>query len=254
MNHNSCLDALNKLGADPADIELVAAFLSGRTMSVKVGESMSVPRKAPGGSPQGSILGNFLFCASTNDFITNNQTTNSNEPEPILHEHEENRVSEQSSDGSTYCSDEDYGPNFRFFRKKQTNHLDDTEISFRYSQAQLDNELGVPEKWESIPAKKIAYIDDINIVEKVRHCDALSEISVIKQTVLAHTHQSEEIFKGISSLASEINMRVNEDKTQILCVSAAKNSSVKSYINAQTRRIKSNEELKMGSGSAAAPR
>ena len=35
-------------------------------MSVKLGGTFSRERKVPGGSPQGSILGNYLFCATTN--------------------------------------------------------------------------------------------------------------------------------------------------------------------------------------------
>ena len=40
-------------------------------------------------------------------------------------------------------------------------------------------------------------------------------------------------------------MKVNEDKTQVLCVSAATTSSVESYINANTKRITSGDSLKI---------
>ena len=40
-------------------------------MSVKIGESRSDPRPVPGGSPQGSIMGNYLFCITTNDLTQN---------------------------------------------------------------------------------------------------------------------------------------------------------------------------------------
>ena len=68
MDHNQCLNALSNLGARAEDVELVACFLRGRTMQVRVGTSFSDPREVPGGSPQGSILGNFLFCATSNEF------------------------------------------------------------------------------------------------------------------------------------------------------------------------------------------
>ena len=48
-----------------ATISLVSAFLHGRTMAVKMGREMSEPRLICGGSPQGSILGNYLFCITT---------------------------------------------------------------------------------------------------------------------------------------------------------------------------------------------
>ena len=40
-------------------------------------------------------------------------------------------------------------------------------------------------------------------------------------------------------------MRVNEDKTQLLCISAAKTAHVNSYINASTKRIEGGSELKI---------
>ena len=68
MDHTKCLESLANLNANDESIDLVAAFLYNRTMSVKIGSSFSSPWPVPGGSPQGSILGNFLFCASTNKF------------------------------------------------------------------------------------------------------------------------------------------------------------------------------------------
>ena len=70
MCHNSCMSALGELGAGPGVLGLVHAFLSDRTMSVKVGKEMSDPRTVPGGSPQGSILGNYLFCATTDSLTS----------------------------------------------------------------------------------------------------------------------------------------------------------------------------------------
>ena len=52
---------------------MVSAFLYGRTMRVHVGSAMSDPRTVPGGSPQGSILGNFLFCVATRELGELNQ-------------------------------------------------------------------------------------------------------------------------------------------------------------------------------------
>ena len=68
MCHHKCLQALDNLGATSIARDWTAAFLYQQTMSVKFGETFSTPRNVPGGSPQGSILGNFLFCATTNEF------------------------------------------------------------------------------------------------------------------------------------------------------------------------------------------
>ena len=68
MDHGECLEALEALGASEEVVKWTAAFLYDRKMSVKIRQARSVPRKVPGGSPQGSILGNYLFCATTNCF------------------------------------------------------------------------------------------------------------------------------------------------------------------------------------------
>ena len=65
MDHHQCLKALSDHNASPATIALVSAFLCKRTMSVRVGNQYSDPRPVQGGSPQGSILGNYLFCLTT---------------------------------------------------------------------------------------------------------------------------------------------------------------------------------------------
>ena len=57
-------------------LELVGSFLIDRKMLVKIGSTTSIPRKVNcSSSPQGSVLGNYLFCIST-DKLT--------EPEPRL--------------------------------------------------------------------------------------------------------------------------------------------------------------------------
>ena len=68
MSFQECLKALAKNGASRENLELVATFLSNRTMTVKVGNQvMSAPRAVSGGCPQGSILGVFLFNATIDD-------------------------------------------------------------------------------------------------------------------------------------------------------------------------------------------
>ena len=75
MDHDCCLNALTSLGASAEDVELVACFLRNRHMQVKIGDIYSEPKSVPGGSPQGSILGNFLFCTCTDEFTTKKMTT-----------------------------------------------------------------------------------------------------------------------------------------------------------------------------------
>lgn len=52
-----CLEALAAKGASTELISIVGSFLTSRTMSVKVGQTLSRPRIVLGGVPQGSMYG-----------------------------------------------------------------------------------------------------------------------------------------------------------------------------------------------------
>ena len=67
LSFQHCLQSFAKKGASTPILELLATFLSNRTMTVRVGESWSTPRPVFGGVPQGSILGVFLYNIATDD-------------------------------------------------------------------------------------------------------------------------------------------------------------------------------------------
>ena len=91
----------------------------------------------------------------------------------------------------------------------------------------------------------MVYIDDFNSVEKIRISEAQSHITVHKRKLNVLAQQSEVVFGKVKTLASEINMRVNAGKTQLLCVHASKNNDVKSYIRNENEDILSGEKLKI---------
>ena len=123
--------------------------------------------------------------------------------------------------------------------------MDDTTVSVRLTQSEIDSVLGIPENWTNVPAKVLAYIDDLNVVEKIRHCDAVSDISTKRQLTHVHAPQSESFFNNIANRASELGMKVNEQKTQILCISAAKTADISSFVNSKTTRLRSEKQLKI---------
>ena len=136
------------------------------------------------------------------------------------------------------------GRNFKYFKRK-LNPLNDTVLSNQFTQDELDEAQGVPDRWLNHEANILAYIDDLNVVEKVRHSDALVSFTTQKSVSYAHAPQSQVFFQGVSKRARELNMRVNEAKPQVLCISAARDSDVQSYINTECSRISSANELKI---------
>ena len=65
MGHRKCLQALAELGASPGSLSLVASFLENRTMTININGHTPTPVPIDKGSPQGSVMGCMLYCATT---------------------------------------------------------------------------------------------------------------------------------------------------------------------------------------------
>ena len=288
MSHAHCLGALARYGASDLCVGLVQAFLCNRKMRVKVGSTLSAPRSVPGGSPQGSILGNFLFCVATRELgeISGDQDESeaphmNNENESDSNSRSTVSFSENGISGSNVSSDRstDMSPiarplaigsgngtiietnhslqpdlpeanntndsfDFRFFKKRPT-VLEDTVLSDRFNQDEIDVQLGLPHGWVDRPIAVKVYIDDLNNIEKVKQSTALSVISENKTILLPHAIKLEKNFTRVKNRAQEIGMKVNSTKTQLLCVSGNHSCTVKAYIRTDDEEIVSGDELKI---------
>ena len=259
MCHYQCLSAAEEMGAGRTTLAMLRAFLTGRQMSVKINDSLSPPRNVPGGSPQGSILANFLFCLTTdqlNKCVPNNQTlelsqngidiSNDSSIEvpfsPIARPNDEYNV-----DLNTSGEDEEIRAS-DFIYLNPNNRLEDTVMSTRATQDEIERVFGIPDRWERRQLRLKIYIDDMNSIEKVSLSNAVSEITTSKRRLLVHSPQTQGFFENISGVASEIGMRVNQKKMQILCISAS-NDIVQSYIRPTTgnttTETTSTDELKI---------
>ena len=67
MEHDHCISMLARKGASNQSLQMVASFLEQRKMRFKVGNVMSAPYSTPGGAPQGTRSGNFLFTMTIDD-------------------------------------------------------------------------------------------------------------------------------------------------------------------------------------------
>ena len=245
MDHSKCVDSLRRLGADQSTLSLVQAFLYGRKMSVKIDDVFSPPLPVSGGAPQGSILACFLFCASI-DGLLETEPTQGNERQDNMPEPDDPLPSPGIQTGMISDEEEEEDEErisfFRWFRPRTIN---DTITSELAPQDEIDAELGSDEQWRG-PCETIQeYIDDLNVVERIKEKNAITHITESKTTKRIHAPVSEDIFEKINCGASEIKSKVNPEKTQILCISASTTYESNSYIRHEDKRIEGGSSLKI---------
>ena len=249
VSHEQCLLAAQRKGASSATLALIRAFLTGWTMSVKVNSALSSPKSVPGGSPQGSLMANVLFCIVTEQladccdevnnpgsdvtptFSNNGLSGNLSMVDDPPLDFSPIRPPGYSPTPSTHSSDEDEirAQDFIYFRPIR-NRINDTVLSDRHSQPMIDDFLGVPDDWDDRDLEVRVYVDDMNVVEKTKQFGAISRISQEKRTLIIHSPKVENMFERISVKSDFIGMRVNQDKTQMICISASITDTTTTYI------------------------
>ena len=205
-----CLEALASKGASTEIIAIIGSFLTSRTMSVKVGQSMSKPRIVLGGVPQGSILGVFLFNATIDSFEA------------------------ASKDIVSYATIG--GGNAAVSPPPEHDASLNTRVEKEYDRPGF-------KAWESFLLSVLKYVDDNIIHEKL-----CMDGSVIDQNgeKRVRATRSQNLFRQITRIAELLGMKVNADKTMVLCISDSRTYKAAAYIeDADGVRIDSVDALKI---------
>ena len=205
-----CLEALARKGASTELIAIVGSFLTSRTMSVKVGQEMSRPRIVLGGVPQGSILGVFLFNATIDSFEAASRDI---VDYPVI--------------GG---GDIPPGPPLPH----------DSSLNRRAPPAY--DRPGF-KAWENFLLSVLKYVDDNIIHEKVCMDGLVIDENGEKR---ARATRSQNLFRQIIRIAELLGMKVNSDKTKMLCVSDSRTYRAAAFIETTDgEKVHSSEELKI---------
>ena len=205
-----CLEALAAKGASSEIIAIVGSFLTSRTMAVKVGQSMSKPRIVLGGVPQGSILGVFLFNATIDSFEAASRDIVNY---PVIGGGNAATAPPHNHDRSL-----------------------DTRVEKEYDRPGF-------KAWEGFLLSVLKYVDD-NIIHEKLCMDGL----VIDQNgeKLARATRSQNLFRQITRIAEMLGMKVNADKTMVLCISDSRTYKARAYVeDANGVRVDSVDALKI---------
>lgn len=265
MDHQTCLTKLAESGASNQTLGMAAAFLEKRKMRIKLPGTYSTLKNMPGGAPQGTKCGNYLFCitaaglAKSNNGAAQRTGERSVEGEPDNDE-VQYAVREQTSpgnaedDGALGLTDlaeriasapsSPLGGLYGDARwKDQTWRLDDSDDEWEEHQLRRRCHQPPP-RWVPKPLKEVMFVDDWTGLEKCDITGAASTFSTRKEERMVHAAAAEEAFENIKKNAEQMGMVVNAAKTQLLCTTTAVNYQVRSFIWADGQKITSGDSLK----------
>ena len=302
VSHQACLAAFAKKGASTQILQLIATFLSKRSMTVRVGNDFSRQLLVHGGCPQGSILGVFLFnvCSdeledgrgvrgvlndtecdvdiagffdqADREFLLRGEAAE--EPQ-VIEEEDDLEISEQS--GESECGSE----RLRIYHTstpmqgtaRRPPCPDVSDSPFKLSQddtqqfvlmkntvntrkpkcivysSESDNDYPIPEvaasNWTDKDVLVVKYVDDQTSSEKLDVSNSIKMTINGRKIGVKRAMKSEVQFRTIEENATRIGMKVNCNKTQLLCVSAAKSFTPEPYIlDSNSNRIECCSSLK----------
>ena len=253
MDHTACVAALARYGASTEMLKMVASFLSCRRMRFKVNSTLSTERPVLGGSPQGTKLGNYLFVVTINAIEEGQHVL-----PPAMTDLRDRENKEDDSDqlrlrhiAGRVCTLRRFNSGvavastphklgatdgvFRYFNKSGRNNTTIADTSLPRQMVQYKNEI---QPWTD------KYMDDVNIGERLSLLNAVSTFSQHKEKKMRiRASECERLFKVIFKNVTELGMRVNWKKTQLLCITAAVNSDVTAYVQTDEELIESSESM-----------
>ena len=235
LDHTECLKQLSNLGASSTTIRLVRTFLTWRSMRVKIGTHLSDPKQLNGGSPQGSILGSYLYCATT-------QHMGAELPPPPLGSPAQGEAPPQSLRTSDTDEDEDGFEVLNWAADISEGDSESEDEAVSPEAPQLSP--GSPSNDEgSIEGFK--YIDDTTLVEVVPRGREIRHISSTRPTKRIPAKKTTRAMTAIKRRAEDIGMRVNCGKTQLVTFSPSDGYSHSAGLNIDGEEIPSQPSMKL---------
>ena len=240
LDHLACLKSFQKLGASTEIIQLLACFLMGRTMTVKVGQARSKPRPVNAGAPQGSVLGCYLFNVGIDDI--EEECLYSQDMIPTEARGATNDYPAVST--PTRVRPTQAGPQLSPIREEE----EGTGLQIGPRVANIPPWLLKPKdkKLKAVCPCVKKFVDDgihlsvINLRAETTLVD--SDGNFFKET---HAQEAQDMLRHITRRAGERGMQVNDSKTGLMCISAARTFIARAALKGRNNEtINSTQSLK----------
>ena len=232
LDHNACLVSFANKGASNQLLRLLASFLQGRQMTVRVDDQNSTLRTVNAGAPQGSVLGTYIFNMGTNEL--EDGAEDPHEDPPLTYELDEGDLlflelgpEEGVAQSTPIRSAQSGSPGVSPIR-----HAPRGSFVILPNARNIPHHLStrIEQTWrpKNITVKK--FVDD-NLQNEKLYMKNVPTIKFNDDFVRnARAGKSEHMFKHISDRARRKGLLVNTAKTALLTVSGAVSYTARSHI------------------------
>ena len=251
MDFASCIEELRRLGASAGSLCMVKSFLEDRRMKMRLGNASSDLVAILRGSPQGSVLGPLLYCATTQRLVGRGPAF---APRPggeetgqddVFSNAEElpDDLGDRPSVAETFRSGvpERAGDVVRFF-PSDPDESDVSEESVRFWES-VEPVVGSREAERDLGTKK--YIDDTTLVQAVALESSTKHFTTNTTVETLQLDGLGDRLEVLIKRAREIGMVINCKKTQLLVLSPANGCKTIAYLPTPEGQVSSVDKFKL---------